>query len=241
MNNKKERLAVNHISVDCVVIGFDGENLNVLLIKRTVEEEGNIYNDMKLPGSLIYMDEDLDEAASRVLKELTGLKTVKLHQFKTFGSKNRTDDPRDILWLERAMNSKVERIVTIGYISLIRINRDVNKILDKGMSLWVPIKDVKELAFDHNIIIQEALKYIQKYVNESPAALFDLLPTKFIASELRRLHEVIFNTEYDVRNFHKKMNSMPYVERLNEKQKDVPHRAAYYYRFNRSIYNKLRR
>ncbi|NMA74382.1 MAG: NUDIX hydrolase [Bacteroidales bacterium] len=241
MKNKKERLAVNHISVDCVVIGFDGENLNVLLIKRTVEEEGNIYNDMKLPGSLIYMDEDLDEAASRVLKELTGLKTVKLHQFKTFGSKNRTDDPKDILWLERAMNSKVERIVTIGYISLIRINRDVNKILDKGMSLWVPIKDVKELAFDHNIIIQEALKYIQKYVNESPAALFDLLPTKFIASELRRLHEVIFNTEYDVRNFHKKMNSMPYVERLNEKQKDVPHRAAYYYRFNRSIYNKLRR
>ncbi len=241
MSNKKERLAVNHISVDCVVIGFDGENLNVLLIKRTVEEDGNVYNDMKLPGSLIYMDEDLDDAASRVLKELTGLKTVKLQQFKTFGSKNRTDDPKDILWLERAMNSKVERIVTIAYLSLIRINREVNKILDKDMSLWVPIKDVKELAFDHNIIIEEALAYIQKYVNENPAALFDLLPTKFIASELRRLHEVIFNTEYDVRNFHKKINSMPYVERLNEKQKDVPHRAAYYYRFNRSVYNKLRR
>mgnify|MGYP001020700413 FL=1 len=241
MNRKKERLAVNHISVDCVVIGFDGENLNVLLIKRTVEEDGNVYNDMKLPGSLIYMDEDLDEAASRVLKELTGLKSVKLQQFKTFGSKNRTDDPKDILWLERAMKSKVERIVTIAYLSLIRINREVNKILDKDISLWVPIKDIKELAFDHNIIIQEALAYIQKYVNENPAALFDLLPTKFTASELRKLYEVVFNTEYDVRNFHKKINSMPYVERLNEKQKDVPHRAAYYYRFNRSLYNKLRR
>lgn len=241
MNKHQEKLAINHISVDCVVIGFDGESFNVLLIKRTVEEDGNTYNDMKLPGSLIYMDEDLDEAASRVLKELTGLKTVNLYQFKSFGSKNRTSDPKDILWLERVMNSKVERIVTIAYLSLIRINREITKNLDKDQALWVPINEVKKLAFDHNIIIKEALSYIQKYVNDSPAALFDLLPTKFTASELRNLHKVIYNVDYDVRNFHKKINALPYVERLEEKQKDVPHRAAYYYRFNRSVYNKLRR
>lgn len=80
-------LANNHISVDCVVIGFDGEQLKVLLIKRAGEEEGEIFHDMKLPGSLIYMDEDLDEAAQRVLNELTGLKNVNLMQFKAFGSK----------------------------------------------------------------------------------------------------------------------------------------------------------
>ena len=79
-------LANNHISVDCVVIGFDGEQLKVLLIKRVGEEKGEIFHDMKLPGSLIYMDEDLDEAAKRVLKELTGLKNVNMMQFKTFGS-----------------------------------------------------------------------------------------------------------------------------------------------------------
>lgn len=89
----KTPLANNHISVDCVVIGFDGEQLKVLLIKRVGEEQGEIFHDMKLPGSLIYMDEDLDEAAQRVLNELTGLKNVNLMQFKAFGSKNRTKDP----------------------------------------------------------------------------------------------------------------------------------------------------
>ena len=83
----KTPLANNHISVDCVVIGFDGEQLKVLLIKRVGEEQGEIFHDMKLPGSLIYMDEDLDEAAQRVLNELTGLKNVNLMQFKAFGSK----------------------------------------------------------------------------------------------------------------------------------------------------------
>ena len=120
---QKTPLANNHISVDCVVIGFDGEQLKVLLIKRAGEEEGEIFHDMKLPGSLIYMDEDLDEAAKRVLNELTGLKNVNLMQFKAFGSKNRTKDPRDVHWLERAMQSKVERIVTIAYLSLVKIDR----------------------------------------------------------------------------------------------------------------------
>ena len=118
----KTPLANNHISVDCVVIGFDGEQLKVLLIKRVGEEQGEIFHDMKLPGSLIYMDEDLDEAAQRVLNELTGLKNVNLMQFKAFGSKNRTKDPKDIHWLERAMESKVERIVTIAYLSLVKID-----------------------------------------------------------------------------------------------------------------------
>ncbi len=87
-------LANNHISVDCVVIGFDGEQLKVLLIKRAGEEEGEIFHDMKLPGSLIYMDEDLDEAAQRVLNELTGLKNVNLMQFKAFGSKKPHQRPQ---------------------------------------------------------------------------------------------------------------------------------------------------
>ena len=91
---QKTPLANNHISVDCVVIGFDGEQLKVLLVKRAGEEQGEVFHDMKLPGSLIYMDEDLDEAAKRVLNELTGLKNVNLMQFKAFGSKNRTKRPQ---------------------------------------------------------------------------------------------------------------------------------------------------
>ena len=84
-----EQLANNHISVDCVVIGFDGEKLKVLLVKRMGEESGEVFHDMKLPGSLIYMDEDLDDAAKRVLNELTGLEDVYMEQVQAFGAIDR--------------------------------------------------------------------------------------------------------------------------------------------------------
>ncbi len=234
-------LANNHISVDCVVIGFDGEQLKVLLIKRAGEEEGEIFHDMKLPGSLIYMDEDLDEAAKRVLNELTGLKNVNLMQFKAFGSKDRTKDPKDVHWLERAMQSKVERIVTIAYLSLVKIDRALSRELDDYQACWVTMNDLKTLAFDHNLIIKEAMIYIRQYVDINPSSLFDLLPRKFTASQLRTLYELVDGRQIDVRNFHKKIALMEYVVPLEEKQKGVAHRAARYYRFDKKIYNKVRR
>ena len=234
-------LANNHISVDCVVIGFDGEQLKVLLIKRVGEEEGEVFHDMKLPGSLIYMDEDLDEAAQRVLNELTGLKNVNLMQFKAFSSKNRTKDPKDVHWLERAMKSRVERIVTIAYLSLGKSDRAFYRDLDDYQAECVAMPDIKALAFDHNLIIKEAITYIRQYVEFSPSALFDLLPRKFTAAQLRTLYELVYDKQYDVRNFHKKIALMEYVVPLEEKQQGVAHRAARYYRFDKKIYNKVRR
>lgn len=234
-------LANNHISVDCVVIGFDGEQLKVLLIRRVGEEAGEVFHDMKLPGSLIYMDEDLDGAAQRVLNELTGVKNVNLVQFKAFGSKDRTKDPRDVHWLERAIQSKVERIVTIAYLSLVKIDRTLNRDLNNLQACWVALPDIKDLAFDHNLIIKEALLYIRQYVEVNPSALFDLLPRKFTASQLRTLYELIYDREIDVRNFHKKIALMEYVVPLEERQQGVAHRAARYYRFDKKIYNKFRR
>ena len=210
---QKTPLANNHISVDCVVIGFDGEQLKVLLIKRAGEEEGEIFHDMKLPGSLIYMDEDLDEAAKRVLNELTGLKNVNLMQFKAFGSKNRT----------------------------VKIDRALNRDLDNYQASWVAMPDIKALAFDHNLIIKEAITYVRQYVEFNPSSLFDLLPRKFTASQLRTLYELVYDKQYDVRNFHKKIALMEYVVPLEEKQQGVAHRAARYYRFDKKIYNKIRR
>ena len=204
---KNTPLANNHISVDCVVIGFDGEQLKVLLVKRAGEDNGEVYHDMKLPGSLIYMDEDLDEAAQRVLYELTGLKNVNLMQFKAFGSKNRTSNPKDVRWLERAMQSRVERIVTI----------------------------------DHNLIIKEAMTYIRQFVEFNPSMLFELLSRKFTAAQLRTLFELVYDKVVDVRNFHKKIAMMEYVVPLEEKQQGVAHRAARYYKFDKKIYNKVRR
>ena len=239
--NEKQPLANNHISVDCVVAGFDGEQLKVLLIRRAGEENGEIFHDMKLPGSLIYMDEDLDEAAKRVLYELTGLKNVHLTQFKAFGSKDRTKDPKDVHWLEHAMSMKVERIVTVAYLSLVKIDRALNRGLEAYQAEWVALPDIKALAFDHNLIIREALAFIRQYVDANPAALFDLLPRKFTALQLRRLYELVYGKQLDVRNFHKKIAMMGYVVPLEEKEQGVTHRAARYYRFDKKVYNKLRR
>ena len=239
--NEKQPLANNHISVDCVVIGFDGDQLKVLLIKRAGEEDGKIFHDMKLPGSLIYMDEDLDEAAKRVLFELTGLKNVHLTQFKAFGSKDRTKDPKDVHWLEHAMRMRVERIVTVAYLSLVKIDRALNRGLEEFQAEWVALPDIKALAFDHNLIIREAMAFIRQYVDANPAALFDLLPRKFTALQLRRLYELVYGKPLDVRNFHKKIALMGYVTPLEEREQGVAHRAARYYRFDKKIYNKSRR
>ncbi|KAA6331863.1 hypothetical protein EZS27_019572 [termite gut metagenome] len=230
-------LANNHISVDCVVIGFDGEEIKVLLIQRIGEDEGKAYSDMKLPGSLIYMDEDLDEAARRVLCELTGLKTVNLMQFKTFGSKNRTSNPKDVRWLERAVQLKVERIVTVAYMSMVKIDRTLSQSLEEYQANWVSLKDIKTLAFDHNLIIKEALAYMRQYVEFNISIVFDLLPRKFTAAQLRTLFELIYDRPIDVRNFHKKMAMMKYIVPLEEHQKGVPHRAARYYKFDKKAYN----
>lgn len=227
-------LANNHISVDCVVIGYDEGKLKVLLVKRKMEE----LHDMKLPGSLIYQDEDLDEAASRVLNELCGLKKKTLIQFKAFGSKHRTDDKRDIIWLERAMQERVERIVTVVYFSLAH---SLYKIAPAYEAEWVTLDEVKELPFDHNLIIKETLDYIRDYAVISPQILFNMLPRKFTAFQLRQLFELLFNKPIDVRNFHKKIVQMKYVVPLDDFEKDVSHRAARYYKFDKKIYNKVYR
>ena len=243
MQNKaiKEPIINPHVSVDCVVIGIEGEEIKVLLVKQLGNDKNEEFNHMKLPGSLIYDDEDLDEAAQRVLFELTGLKNVNLLQFRAFGSKNRTRNPKDVNWLElfHRLNTKVERIVTIAYMSMVKIDKKLMQLSEKYEACWVDVKDIKELAFDHNQIIQEAFAFIRQYVDMNPFVLFDLLPRKFTAAQLRVLYELVYDKIFDVRNFHKKISMMEYVVQLDEKQTGVPHRAARYYKFDRKIYNKL--
>jgi len=238
MTTKEPLLAFNHISVDCVVFGFDGSSLDVLLIRRTGEEGGEVFHDMKLPGSLIYKDEELDDAARRVLAELTGLKNVNLTQFHTFGSKERTRDPKDVHWLERAQKAKVERIVTVAYFSMIKIDRSLSRSMEGKEALWVEIGSLPQLAFDHNEIIQRAREYMSRLAYFSPDILFSLLPRKFSATQLRTLYECVFGKKIDQHNFYKTLAAMPYVVPLDEKETGVAHRAARLYTFSRQIYNR---
>ena len=232
-----------HVSVDCVVIGFDGEQFRVLLVRQIGKQTDGKFNDWKLPGSPIYVDEDLDDAAKRVLTELTGLKNIRMNQFKVYGSKDRTADPRDVMWLEHfhlISEGRVGRIVTVAYLSLLKIDRHNKQLTSTYDARWVPVSEVGPLAFDHNRILVDALEVVRHYVETSPSAMFDLLPRKFTASQLRVLYQLIYNKEFDVRNFHKKIALMPYVVPLEEKEQGVAHRAARYYRFDRKIYNKMR-
>ena len=232
-----------HVSVDCVVVGFDGEQFRVLLVRQVGKQTDGQFNDWKLPGSPIYVDEDLDDAAKRVLTELTGLKNIRMNQFKAYGSKERTADPRDVMWLEHfhlIKEGRVGRIVTVAYLALLKINEHNKHLSATYDARWAPVSEVGMLAFDHNRILKDAIEVIRHYVESSPSAMFDLLPRKFTASQLRVLYQLIYNKEFDVRNFHKKIALMPYVVPLEEKEQGVAHRAARYYRFDRKIYNKTR-
>ncbi len=224
-----------YVSVDCVLLGFDGEQLNVLLIRQSSADGQNDTGAYKLPGSPIDMDEDLDEAAQRVLQQLTGLTTVKMRQFKAFGGLNRLADNKDNEWLQRfyKLDKPLERIVTIGYLSLLRIDRRMEKLHDGYEAKWKPVSDLPHLAFDHNEIVAAALDTVEHLAKQTPTILFGLLPRKFTATQLRVTMECVTRTKYDVKNFHKRMQQMPYVIPLEEKQAGVNHRAARYYKFKK--------
>jgi len=236
--NTTKHVYDNRVSVDCIVLGFDSEQLNVLLVKRTGEDQGKAFRDMKLPGSPIYVDENIDDAAKRVLSELTGLQTISMTQFKAFGSIERTQNPKDLHWLEEFTEVKMGRVITIAYIALIKIDKSITRGLNDNLALWLPISNVGDLAFDHNQILNESVAHIRSIMKQSPNLMFDLLPRKFTIYQLRKLYETIFQTKIDPGNFYKKLAMMPYVVPLEEMEEGKAHRAARFYKFDKKIYRK---
>jgi ADP-ribose pyrophosphatase YjhB (NUDIX family) len=227
-----------YVSVDCVVFGFDKSRLNVLLVQRnTLSSNGK---ELKLPGSLLYQPEDADAGAYRVLNELTGIKKITLWQFKSFTSPKRIADSDDAAWLEVTYHNKFDRLITIAYLSLGKINRKLNIGSKYATAVWRPISELPQMPFDHNRIVEEALDEIRRRVEMEPAILFELLPGKFTAAELRHLYEAVYRKKYDIRNFHKRIAALDYIVALDEKQEGVSHRAARYHKFDRIIYNKRR-
>jgi len=230
-----------HVSVDCVVFGFEFGKLNVLLLGRRMQFEGKEFNDLKLPGDLVRKDEDLDTAAARVLYELTGLDKIYLKQFAAIGSPNRlSGQPRDLEWL-RSIGHPEEIVVTIAYYSLINIDQDkASNFALQSNACWYDVSEVKELAFDHLSVLQQALKALRTEFVLNPIA-FELLPPKFTLGQLQQLYEVILGNNLDKRNFRKKVATMAHIIPINEKQVGVSHKPASYYTFSRRIYEKNRK
>ena len=236
-NENREMLSPS-VSVDCVLLGINDDKLTVLLTGRR-SEEGELIG-YKLPGSLIYENEGLDDAAYRILNDSTGLRRVQLKQFRCFGSPSRTSNPLDVMWLEATSKVKIGRLITVAYLALCKNGKRIG-LTDKSESIrWCPIDQLPRLPFDHKEIIEAAVREIRNWVEKEPAIVFDYLPVKFTAFQLRRTYEVIYNREMDVRNFHKKMNSLAYIVPTEDKQDGVAHRAARYYRFDKVKYNQQR-
>ncbi|WP_115982047.1 MULTISPECIES: NrtR DNA-binding winged helix domain-containing protein [Chryseobacterium] len=226
-----------YVSVDCVVFGFDHDNrLNILLVQRHIDDVA-VDRQRKLPGSLIFSNEDVDDAAHRVLHELTGIKKMVLKQFKCFADPLRASNQTDIMWMGTEYMHNIDRIITVAYLSLCKIDQKINSTKYETVD-WYPIDQVPALPFDHNKIINESLTEIRRWIETDFSIIFELLPKKFTIRQLYQLYSALSEKQIDIKNFHKKISSFNYIIPLEEIEKNVSHRAARYYRFDAKIYKK---
>ena len=209
------------LTVDCVIFGFEENKLKVLLIKSDLE----IFNSkLSLLGDIVTNNEELDDAAYRVLKERTGMNDVFLDQVRAFSHPARHPGGR---------------VITVAYCSLLNINHHELKIHDNDLN-WHSLTTVQEMAFDHKEIVDACYRWLQKRIQEHPLG-FNLLPDKFSLRELQNLYEAILGIALDRRNFRKKFASMNLLIDLNEMEQDVPHRPGKLYKFNFEKYEKNKR
>jgi 8-oxo-dGTP diphosphatase len=226
-----------HVSVDCVVFGFDDSKLKVLLIEREKVQGKNIEgHKLKLPGNLISESEDLDNSADRTLRELTGLSNIYLKQYGVFSSPDRLAPPEDLEWLRKTSGLPIDRVVTIAYYSLIKISE--SNITEK--TIWKPVNELPDLIFDHKRIILTALDALRKEIRTEPLC-FELLPEKFTIRQMQNVYEAILSERLDNRNFRKKLRPLEFLTPLGEKEKDVNHKPAQLYKFDISQYENSRR
>lgn len=225
-----------HISIDCVIFGFDGENLKVLLIKRRLGNSSP-ETDYKLPGDFITDEEDLEMAAARILHELTGLTDIFLKQLWVFGSPDRIRKEKDMKWLRETTGLPIERVVTVAYYSLIKIVDSQEELISRNNALWMNLNEIPELAFDHTEILQRALKTLRNRLQNEPIG-FELLPQVFTIRQLQNLYEVILGRKLDNRNFRKKILKAEYLVPTKNKETEVAHKPARLFKFDKDIYEK---
>ncbi|MBS9522780.1 NUDIX hydrolase [Litoribacter alkaliphilus] len=214
--SNQERMLV---AVDSIIIGFDGNEYKILLIQRGFAPEKEKWS---LMGGFVQKNESLDDAASRILDQLTGLKNVYLEQLHSFGKPNR--DP-------------IERVIAVTYMALIDIQQYEQQINNDFHARWFPINQLPKLIFDHEEMIDMALMKLRYKATLHPV-LFELLPDKFTIPQLITMYEGLFATEIDKRNFSRKILSSDLLIKENEKDKSSSKRGAFYFRLNRETYKK---
>ena len=200
------------LTVDCVIFGFKENSLKVLLIKSDLKE---FQDKLSLLGDKVFVNEDLDTAALRVLKQRTGMSDVFLEQVHTFSKLDRHPGGR---------------VVTTVYASLLNIKHHSLLLYDNELK-WHTVNEISSLAFDHLQILHVCLKWLQKRIQEQPLA-FNLLPVKFSLRQLQNVYEAILNVKLDRRNFRKKFAAMGFLNDVDEMETEVTHRPGKLYTFD---------
>jgi 8-oxo-dGTP diphosphatase len=212
--SKQKRILV---AVDCIILGFDGNALKILLMKRGLQPEAGKWS---LIGGFVQPTESLSDAANRVLYNLTGLDKVFMEQLNCFGEINR--DP-------------IERTISVTYFSLLDLTKYKTQLSTQFEAKWFPIKKFPKLIFDHNEMIKVA-KAKLKYKASLHPILFELLADKFTLPQLQSLFEEVYDTTFDKRNFSRKILSTGLLLKLTEKDKDGSKKGAYYYKLDKKHY-----
>lgn len=231
-----------HISVDCVILGFDGTQIKVLLSERDILPQEDVTvssGKFKLPGDMIGNDESPLDAAYRVLNNYTGRDKLFLKQFEVFGRPGRIKSPNDLLWLELTTGMPIERVLTLAYLALVKIDQSEPEDVSETLH-WVTVKQLPQLIFDHDDIIKRAIDEVQRELRTEPVG-FELLPKKFTIRQLQSLYEVVFERELDSRNFRKKIRNLKYVVALDEKEEGVNHKPAQLFKFDQKLFDKYKK
>ena len=208
-----------YVAVDCIIFGFNQKGLSLLLLKRGMDPGRGEWS---LMGGFVQRDESVDDAAKRVLKELTGLTNVYMEQVGAFGDINR--DPG-------------ERVISIAYYALINIDEYDKESVKKHNAYWAEINSVPTLLFDHSLMVKQARDLMRRKASSEPIS-FNLLPKLFTLTQLQHLYETIYGGPIDKRNFRKKIAEMDFIEKTDMIDKSGSKRGAFLYKFNYNAYGK---
>ncbi len=206
------------VALDSIIFGFDGEELKLLLVKRGVQT----HDTWSLMGGWLKPNESLDQAAERILFELTGVTGIFLEQLNAFGDPSR--DP-------------IERTVAVAYYALVNVKDYETKISDTHHAQWFSMQDLPELLFDHREMIKIAIERLRYKAAFHPIG-FELMPEKFTIPQILNLYEAIYGSNFDKRNFSRKILSTGLLIKLKEKQKGFSKKGAFLYALDTEKYKK---
>ncbi len=206
-----------YVAVDCIIFGFDENRLKLLIGKRNMDPGRGEWS---LYGGFVEENESLDDAANRVLLDLTGLKEIYMKQVGAFGAIER--DPG-------------ERVISVAYCALINVN-DYNEELRKQHGVeWVSTDELPQLYSDHNDMVKKAITLLRRRISTEPLS-FNLLPDLFTLTQLQHVYEAVLGEEIDKRNFRKRIKTIEFIEKTEFIDKITSKRGAAMYRFNRNAY-----